>query len=414
MVDPDARRRVSFGRLAFAIVMISLPAVAPAAEETEPLTLDRTIAIALASNRDLLAARMERSVAEGGLGTARELPNPELALEGSRETPNYGATLSFPIEIAGKRVRRIRLAEAGAESVDASIARLAAATRSAARRRFYAVVAARSRVENTTALLGLAERTREAARDRFESGSASRLELLQASLAADEAAIEADAAAGRLRAAQADLNTLLSRPPDTPLAVTGTLFDGSVPESDEAIGLAQASSVELAALDRGILEQKARVDLARAERFPDPVVSAGLAYRSPPEFTYGWRAGVSVTLPVFTTHGAAVATEEAALMKLEAEREAAAARVRGDVFAALLEAASRRKQLARYGESVLPEAQEVETMSEEAYRAGQTNIVSMLQSLQAASDIRLRVTEAGLEYQTALADLEEAMGVPLP
>jgi hypothetical protein len=37
----------------------------------------------------------------------------------------------------------------------------------------------------------------------------------------------------------------------------------------------------------------------------------------------------------------------------------------------------------------------------------------LLQTVQAAREVRQRALQAGLDYQTALADLERAMGTPL-
>ena len=53
-------------------------------------------------------------------------------------------------------------------------------------------------------------------------------------------------------------------------------------------------------------------------------------------------------------------------------------------------------------------------MAAESYRTGQTGLVTMLQTFAAVRDIRLKSVEAGLDYQFALADLEQAIGAPLP
>ncbi len=62
----------------------------------------------------------------------------------------------------------------------------------------------------------------------------------------------------------------------------------------------------------------------------------------------------------------------------------------------------------------MPQLATIEAMAEDSYRSGQTNLAAFLQALQAAREVRLRATDAGLEYQTALADLERALGGPVP
>ena len=77
-------------------------------------------------------------------------------------------------------------------------------------------------------------------------------------------------------------------------------------------------------------------------------------------------------------------------------------------------AAAQREQYLRYREHVLPQADEVERMAEDSYRSGQTSLVAMIQAIQAVRDLRAKAIQAGLDYQIGIADLERAIGVPLP
>jgi cobalt-zinc-cadmium efflux system outer membrane protein len=117
---------------------------------------------------------------------------------------------------------------------------------------------------------------------------------------------------------------------------------------------------------------------------------------------------------LFSSHRAGVLVEEAALTQLAREREATLARITGDVTAASAIADAQRVQYGRYRDEILPQALEVERLAEESYRLGQTGIVSLLQALQASRDARLRSLQAAESLQGALADLERAIGAPLP
>jgi outer membrane protein TolC len=123
---------------------------------------------------------------------------------------------------------------------------------------------------------------------------------------------------------------------------------------------------------------------------------------------------VTLTLPVFTRGRAQVRLEEATLARLRIEREAAAVRVRGEVYAAAANAEVQRQAMLRFRDTILPQAAEVERMAEDSYRSGQTDLVALLQSLQSVHDLRLQEVQAETDYQTALADLEQAIGAPLP
>ncbi|HYX22796.1 MAG TPA: TolC family protein [Thermoanaerobaculia bacterium] len=397
-------------------LLAALLAAAAALRGEQPpgLTLDEAMTAALAANPSLAAARLGRAEARARRDMARQRPNPELAIEEARDFPRDSATLSVPIERGGKRRLRIAVAEAQGRSNEAEVARLVAQTRNQVRRAYFALAAAQRRAAETAEQQRLAESARDAARARFEAGDVPRLDALQAELAAAQTANEADKARGLLAGARTDLNALLARPLDSPVTVSTGLDAGRVPPMDAAVRLAQGASTELAVLDLGIAAQQAQVELARAETARDVTAAAGVTHYSPPDFTWGWRAALTLTLPVFNRGLAQVRLEEATLARLQAERDAAAARVRGEVAAAAANAEVLRQTVLRYRDEILPRAAEVERMAEDSYRSGQTGLVALLQSLQSVHDLRLQAVQAGTDYQNALADLERAIGAPLP
>ncbi len=387
---------------------------APADNAAATLTLPQAITIALAANRELAAARLQLPIAGANLAVAGERPNPDLLIEALRETPRQAATLSLPIETAGKRRRRLDAAAADAASGEADLARATAAVRNRVRRAFYTLLAAARRLDETQANLELASRAAGAARQRFEAGAAPRLDALQAELAVAQASNDAEASRALMATARAGLDTLLGRPPTAPVTAEGDLAAGAVPAAATAVSRARSDSGELALLDRRLAAQAAKVALAKAQQAPNPVVQGAITHDAEPEFLWGWRAGLSLTLPIFTTHRAEVEVEQATLAQLTAERAAAAERIAGEVTAAAAQAAAAQGQALRFRDDILPRAVEVEALAEESYRAGETGLVALLQALQAARDTRLHAVQAGLDFQLALSDLEQAIGAPLP
>jgi cobalt-zinc-cadmium efflux system outer membrane protein len=392
------------------------PPTAPATPppQAPALTLDAVMAEALAASPALAAARLGRAEAQARRDVAGLRPNPDLTVERTNDLPRDAASLALPIERGGKRRRRIALADAQAQSGEAELARLTAETRNQVRRAYFALAAEQRRAAETAELQRLAESTRDAARTRFELGDVPRLDVLQAELSAVQAASETDKARGQLVGARAGLNALLGRPLDSPLAVGTGLDAGTAPPLDAAVRLALDSSTELAVLDRGIAEQQAQVELARAGAVRDLTAEAGVLHDAPPDFIWGWRAALTITLPIFSRGKEQVRLDEATLARLQAERDAAAARVRGEVASAAAAAETQRQTLLRFRDEVLPRAAEVEAMAEDSYRSGQTDLTALLQSLQSVHDLRLQAVQAGNDYQNALADLERAIGAPLP
>jgi cobalt-zinc-cadmium efflux system outer membrane protein len=117
---------------------------------------------------------------------------------------------------------------------------------------------------------------------------------------------------------------------------------------------------------------------------------------------------------VFTSHRAGVRLEQAALARLDAQRAAALARITGEVTSASTLAEAQRVSYIRYRDQILPQAQEVERMAEDAYRLGQTGIVVLLQALQTTRGVRLQSLQAAQDLQDALSELERAIGAAIP
>jgi len=395
------------------LIVLSCTGAAPAAQAPETLTLSDAMARAAGANRTIIASRLSRPIDLAGVRAASQRPNPELSVEAERETPHWAFGAGVPLEISGKRKRRIDLAQATLAVTDAETSRVVAEVRGDVRRTYYAAVASLRRGEIAQDLETIAGRARDAAQERFQAGAAPRLEALQAQLAFAQAQNEAVTARADTAAARAELNALLAYDSGAAPALPDP-FEGSVvPSAAAATAAALAGNAELQVLTRQINTERARVALALAMRRPDPVVAATLVYDSPPEFTFGWRLGAAVALPLFTTGRGEVAIAEATLNRAIAEREARAAQISGAVAAAVVRAEGARQALLRYQGEIVPASQQVEEMAQESYQSGQTGLLALLQTLQATRDIRLRAVQAGLEYQTALAELERAMGTPL-
>ena len=107
------------------------------------------------------------------------------------------------------------------------------------------------------------------------------------------------------------------------------------------------TNATLVGFEHRITEQTARRNVAMSLKTPDLNVTGAVTYLAEPEFHVGWRAGAGLTLPLFTTHAAGVAREEAELARLQAELEATRLSIDGAVAAALARAAAVREQVVR-------------------------------------------------------------------
>jgi cobalt-zinc-cadmium efflux system outer membrane protein len=386
----------------------------PPEAQQPPLTLDAAFARAMEFNPTIMAARLRRSVDAAGRDVARERPNPEFRFEAERAAPKYAYTFALPLELGGKRSGRIAVSDAAIRTGEAELAVAILDVRAAVRRAYFERVVADFRLALEGEQRDLAVRVVDAARQRFDAGSAPRLELVQSQLALALVENELAASQASSTAAGMQLNALLGLPLDSPSVVTTTLEGAGVPPVQVAVARAEAASAELALADRRLEEQRAKVTLARAMQVPDITPEAAVTQNNEPEFSTGWRAAVGIGVPLFTRHRAGVQLEEATLTQLQSERDATRMRIQGEVASAAALAQSSLDQYQRYRDQILPQALDVERMAEDSYKLGQTGIAAFLQALQATRDVRLRALQAGADFQRTLADLERAIGVPLP
>jgi cobalt-zinc-cadmium efflux system outer membrane protein len=379
-----------------------------------PFTYQQALQYATTRNLALEAARRQRAIREAAIRTARQLPNPSAAFDVGRDTPHDIFTFDLPIELGGKRTRRIDLAREELTLADVDVQVELRAVRRELRQSFYTLIAADERVRVADSVLDISRRVRDAAQARFDTGAAPRLEVMQAELGVTRAETDVDLARSVRAAAQAGLNAVLNLPPDRPLAVAGTLADRlPIVTFDEALGIAVRSNTDLVSLDRQIAVEAKRLDLLRAERMPTPNVSVSGLFDSEPEFSSGARAGVSIELPLFSRNQGAIAESIAASAQLRSKREATRRAVENDLYATIAKIDAQRRQVDAYQQRLVPTATNLEGLAEESYRAGRTSVLALLDAQRSLRDLAREALQAALDLQLTIADLEEILGAPI-
>ncbi len=385
------------------------PAPVPA-----PLTYQAALDLALARNLDLAAALRQRAIREAEVRIARQWPNPDFSFEASRDVPHEVVSLGFPVEIGGKRGRRIELAQQQVSLADLDIRDAQRALRRNLRQAFYGLVAADERVRDAEAVLGIARRVRDAADARFTAGAAPRLEVMQADLGVARAEADVELARSSRLAVQADLNAVLNQPAVQSVAVTGDLAAAPAALTYPALlQAARQSNTELLRVEREIAIEQRRASLLRAERVPTPVVSVGGVFNAPGEFNSGLSGGVGLTVPLFSRNQGEIAQSGATIAQLQAEREAVSRTIESSVFGGWSRLEALRKQVDTYRDKLIPTATSLESLAEESYKAGRTTVLSVLEAQRNLRDIRREYLQALVDYQTAIADLEEILGAPI-
>lgn len=398
-------------------------ALAPthAARGEDGLTVDAAVARALATHPDLRAAEAAVEAARGRLTTARTYRhNPAIELgagpryaEGGRSL-DAEAVLSQELEVAGQRSRRTAAARGDLEIAEAELARRRREVATRTRLAFVDTLEAAATLEVVRADRDLASDLARLARRRLEAGAATRLDLGLAEAELARARGRLAVAQGALEAARSRLAETLGATPETLPALRGDLGEAPapLPALPRLLEAAEATRADLAAAEGAVRAARSRVELARAEAWPNLTVRA-FATREGPETVMG--AGVGIPLPLFDRNQGAIVEARAEVRRAEARRDALRRTLRAEV-----EDANARLRAAEAGvralvEGVVTHLEENLTLLERAFEEGKRTWVEVLVLRRAFTEAERDLVAARAEARRARARLDLAAGLtPLP
>jgi len=375
------------------------------------LTVQEALDLADKQNLDLAAARRRRAVAMAGVLIARQRPNPSANLTALRDEPHEGLFFDQPVEIGGQRGRRIDVARQEGALTELEIVALARQVRRNTRKAYYGAAHARAESERLARVVELAKRLAQIAEDRFKTGDVAQLEVIQTSLEVSRAEADLEVARQREKVSTCELNALLNEPAAKAWDLAGTLEDNTpTARLQDLISRAYQSNPDLQYLGGEKKVEESQRALLKAERIPNLDFEAGVDFNSPRDFRYGPRSQFSVGLPIFTRNQGEIAQSLANERVLEAETTATERSVSARVEAGFYDLEAQRTQVQLYRERLLPVAHQLESMAEESYRAGKTNILTAIQAQQDVQSVESSYLQSLQELQDLYAGLEETVG----
>ncbi len=120
-----------------------------------------------------------------------------------------------------------------------------------------------------------------------------------------------------------------------------------------------------------------------------------------------------MTLPLFYHGQGEVALSNARIELLKLTLASQRITLAAEVAAAYFDYEAKAHQAAQYKEKILPQTQRMEAMAEDSYKAGKTNILTLLDAQRKLNDVQKTYIDALLAAQNSFAVLEESVGVPL-
>ena len=403
-----------WAKLGAALALGAICAAQAASPTTAAMTLHQALDTAAANNLELQAARQRRAIALAGVRIAGELPNPSVSAGFDRATPHESVSIDQTLELGPKRSSRIAVAKEEGRLIDVEIDTLERDVRRRTREAFFRALWAQAEAELARQSLETARRLRQIAQDRYEAGDVAQLEVLQADLEVARADIDVQSAEQQSKGAQAELKSLLNVPKLGPLETTADL-EALVPEEtlEDLQTKSYAANSQVRHLEQELKVEAGRTHLLKVGRIPNLDVQFGADLNSPPEFDTGAHGQLTMTLPLFARNQGELAQSAANQNVLRLSLAATKRTLAGQMEGAYWDLEAKRTQVNLYRSRVLDSAEKLESMSEESYKAGKTNILTLLDAQRRLNEVKRGYLDSLLAMQVSFAELENAVGTPL-
>ena len=408
----------------------------------EPLTLQQALDIAGNNNPALLASRQRWIEKQRGIAVTNGWPNPEFGFMLDDIPTDGGAPMMFEYSLSQEimfptkliAMRNMAKSEAGMAGADFQVKQMEVYT--AVKQAYYDLLYAQRGLAIMRENLELMRQFNTVAEANYRSGASPLQDTLrsQTELAKMETEIAAMEAMETM--ARNKLNYLLGREADAPLAIQEE-FSNISPEFDlEALRRLSQSNPAIQSMTWELEMARGNVSMAKAEFWPDFKLSfsfvqstvmdpmlmkmldtrtgrAGYSLEMRETNRNSWKVGFMVMLPLwFGQYKAKVNAANAGA----AAAQAALADMRNmagmELSMAVNDARSAFRLTGLYEKTVIPQTEQTWQTVITAYRSGRTDFMSVMDALTSLRNARLDYFKAHIDYEKALAGLEQIIGQP--
>ena len=406
------------------ILAAALPVIAAAGQE---LKLQDLVAQTIEKNPEILAAQKKYEALRQRPSQAGSLPDPVFspgwnsngnplpgAGLGRDATSMIGFSITQEIPYAGKQRLRANVARKEADAAFAEYEAVELNVVGRLKRAFFRLqhyYAEREVLDQNTEVLRALLSVTEA---RYAAGKAAQQDVFKAQLQLSMLDLKRVDIDRERHLREAEINSLLSLPSNTPLPPPGEPHVGPIPET-----LADMQTIARERSPERVRDQKlaeraeTSLNLARRDYYPDYAVTGGYYTMGGMPPFYSFRADIRIPL-YFRSKQRAEVTEQAIAVSqarhtYEATGRALDLRLADDYSQA--DAAYQMTDL--YTKKILPQARLAVESSLASYQTGTVDFLSVLNNENAALEFEMDYHEQMLNYHLAITRLEETTGMDL-
>jgi len=333
--------------------------------------------------------------------------------------PNAFTDQSFMLQqevpISGKNLSRARAATAEAGAAFEDFRRTQLDVLSRARAAFHRLANEYAQLEVNQRNVDLLNQFAEVNRQRYEVGNASQADVLTAQTDAAKLLEAQSDIFRRISDAQSQLNVLMNRPAQSPLAQPSQIPFQPPHFSLQALqAVALSARPEMQRAQNRVEAERFRVELANRQRFPDPTLDVqAQRYNEAGQAVSELDVGVSIGLPFLNPRKySATVTEarrnfESAQHELEAMRAETLGLVRDQLTK--IETAAHHYEL--YSDKILPLARQAVQSNRVAYETSSANFLELITAQRVLQDVESAHVNHLADYQVAVAELDAIVGI---
>jgi len=381
------------------------------------LSLERALALAEGGHPDLAAARARVEAARGRALQAGLFPNPELVARvevapirgGTADEAEVVAGISQRVPSGGRLGAAVRVEELEGRRFEHEAEARTREVRAKVHAAFATALYAEEVVLLQADALRLAERGVAVTKARRDAGDALAEEVARAEIEEVRSRLEHERARSLRKVAFLGLASAMGSPEADVESLEGSLETALETPALEDLVVRLDGTPWAAAAEAEVAAERARAELARAERVPD--VRLDLFYRRQQATeTDAFDAGLGVAIPLFDRNQGRIREAEAGSQVASARARA----VRHDLLVRMREAHEKLSralaQARRIREEILPRAETVLKGAEVRYSGGDLRLPDLLPVRRDRSALRLSYLDSLREIMEAWAVLKQFAG----
>lgn len=405
-------------------INIGQAAAATLEGSSNSLVLTDVVAEALGQNPEIQAARERWRAAQERPAQAAALDDPEAKVEffntpqtldiSQTENIIFGLSQRFPYP--GKRALKKSLAMKDADIAEAQFREKERAITVQVKHAYYELFFAHKAIEVHLQQIAIVKDLFSIANARFRAGKVAQVDVLKSSMEISKLHNELPVLEQQRESAQARLNLLMNRAPQTtlgmPVAPTGPRGRQGFEELEQ---IAFQNRPELRALDTETARSQTAIALAQKQYYPDFNVTVERFQNFGQRDGFGGMAMMSLPFSFWTKskYDAGLREAKANLESAKAVYQVAGNQMRFELKDLLAKINAAEKLLALYKTTIIPQAEQTLESAQISYRTGKVEFLTLLDAERAVKDFQLEYYRTLTAFEQRMAELERAIGKEL-